>query len=161
MSQVQSPTAEALVAAVEKAVPALQKLTSQQVTERTTPDRWTIKQVIGHLIDSAANNHQRFVRAQFVDEFVFPKYDQNEWVGCQNYDAVAWGDMVEFWRRYNLQLAHVIRNVREEALSVRCLIGDYEPMTLAELIEDYFVHMKHHLRKIAERMGADAADFGG
>jgi hypothetical protein len=156
----QAQIANDLTASVETATVALRKLTPEQVAERPSPDRWTIKQVIGHLIDSAANNHQRFIRAQFVDELVFPKYDQNQWVDSQQYDATEWDDLVELWRRYNLHLAHVVRNVRTEALAVRCLIGHYEPMTLDALIEDYVVHMRHHLTKIAERVGAKPAEFG-
>jgi hypothetical protein len=87
-----------------------------------------------------------------VKELVVPNYQQNEWVRCQSYNDAQWNDLIELWRRYNLHLAHVIRHVPAEALSVRCIIGDYEPMTLQFLIEDYVVHLKHHLAKIAERL---------
>jgi hypothetical protein len=109
---------------------------------------------IGHLIDSAANNQHRFVRAQFVQELVFPKYEQNEWVRCQWYNDVEWQDLIDLWRRYNLHLAHVIRHAPADALTIRCVIGDYEPVTLQCLIEDYVVHLKHHLGAIAERVAA-------
>jgi hypothetical protein len=122
--------AEELAATVEEAVQRMRPLNSTVVSHRPAPDRWTIKEVIGHLIDSAANNHQRFVRAQYVKELTFPKYEQNEWVGCQAYNDVEWEDLFDLWRRYNLHLAHVIRRVPAEALSVRCTIGDYEPVTL-------------------------------
>ena len=150
--------AKELVAAVEAALPPLTGLSEAMVTHRPAPDRWTIKEVLGHLIDSAANNHQRFVRAQFVSELVFPKYEQNEWVQSQNYNAIEWPELIEFWRRYNLHLAHVIRNIAPEALSVRCRIGDYEPMSLKALTEDYVVHLKHHLAKIEERAKGQAGD---
>jgi hypothetical protein len=146
--------AEELARTVQQAVEQLRPLDADVVSHRPAPDRWTIKEVIGHLIDSAANNHQRFVRAQFVNELVFPKYDQNQWVRCQSYNDVEWDDLVDLWRRYNFHLAHVIRRVPADALSVRCVIGDYPPMTLEALIEDYVVHLKHHLTKIAERVAA-------
>lgn len=149
--------AEELMRTVEEAAQQLRGLNETVVTDRPAPDRWTIKEVIGHLIDSAANNHQRFVRAQFVKELVFPKYEQNEWVRCQAYNDVDWSDLIELWRRYNLHLAHVIRRVPADVRTVRCVIGDYEPVTLAFLIEDYVVHLKHHLAKIAERVAAEAA----
>jgi hypothetical protein len=150
--------AKELTAVVQAALPRLTELSEAIVTHRPAPDRWTIKEVLGHLIDSAANNHQRFVRAQFVSELVFPKYEQKEWVQSQKYNAIEWPELVEFWRRYNLHLAHVIRNIAPEALGVRCRIGDYEAMSLEFLTEDYVVHLKHHLAKIEERNKAKAGD---
>src|SRR5215470_13258387 len=111
--------AKELIAVVQATVPRLTALSEATVTHRPAPDRWTIKEVLGHLIDSAANNHQRFVRAQFVSELVFPKYEQNEWVRSQHYNEIAWSELIEFWRRYNLHLAHVIQNIAPEALGVR------------------------------------------
>ena len=136
---------------VQAALPRLTALSEAIVTHRPARDRWTIKEVLGHLIDSAANNHQRFVRAQFVSELVFPKYEQNEWVRSQNYNAIEWPELIEFWRHYNLHLAHIIRNIDPEALGVHCKIGDYEPVSLSFLTEDYVVHLKHHLAKIEDR----------
>src|SRR5580765_1370275 len=102
--------ADDLTATVEAAADQLRALDAATISHRPSPDRWTIKEVIGHLIDSATNNHQRFVRAQFVEEFIFPAYKQNEWVHCQSCNDVDWADLVELWRRYNLHLAHVIRD---------------------------------------------------
>ena len=143
--------ANELMTVVQAAVPRLTALSEAMVTHRPAPDRWTIKEVLGHLIDSAANNHQRFVRAQFVSELVFPKYEQNEWVQSQNYNAIEWPELIEFWRRYNLHLAHVMRNIDVKALGVPCKIGNYKPMTLQLLAEDYVAHLKHHLARIEER----------
>src|SRR4051812_18871414 len=150
--------AKELTAVVQAALPRLTALSEETVTHRPVPDRWTIKEVLGHLIDSASNNHQRFVRAQFVSELAFPKYEQNEWVRSQHYNAIEWPELVEFWRCYNLHLAHVIRNIDSQLFGVRCKIGDYEPMTLESLTEDYVVHLKHHLAKIEERTNVEAGD---
>jgi len=131
----------------------LRPLTTAAGSQRPAPDRWTIKQVIGHLIDSASNNHQRFVRAQFAEEeFRFPKYEQNEWVRSQAYDQAEWGDLLDLWQSYNRHLAHVIRHVRPDSLEMRCIIGTYDPVTLGFLIEDYMVHLKHHLEMILARV---------
>ena len=150
--------AKELMTVVQAALPRLTALSEAMVTHRPAPDRWTIKEVLGHLIDSAANNHQRFVRAQFVSELVFPKYEQNEWVQSQNYNAIEWPELIEFWRRYNLHLAHIIRNIAPEVLGVHCRIGDYEPVSLKFLTEDYVVHLKHHLAKIEERSKGKAGN---
>ena len=143
--------AEELAGLIRTAEPVLRSLPEETVSARPAPDRWTIKEVMGHLIDSAANNHQRFIRAQGTSELVFPKYEQNDWVRCQRYGEVEWGTLLDFWSAYNRHLCHVIRCVDPETLGVRCLIGPYEPVTLRFLIEDYVVHLRHHLRKIAER----------
>jgi hypothetical protein len=144
--------ANELNATVQAALPQLRALHESAVTHRPAPDRWTIKEVIGHLIDSAANNHQRFVRAQLAEELVFPKYQQNEWVNCQHYNAVDWLELIKFWSLFNQHVTHVIRNADVGKLDVKCSIGDYAPVTLRFLMEDYVVHLKHHLDRIAERV---------
>lgn len=148
-----------LESSVQAALVWLRPLTEEVVTARPAADRWTIKEVIGHLVDSAANNHQRFVRAQFAGslpgvpgEFVFPKYEQNEWVQAQHYNEVPWGELLALWEQYNRHLAHVIRHVSPASLGVICRIGPYDPVTLQFLIADYVVHLQHHLQKIAERL---------
>src|SRR5256885_11591768 len=75
--------------------------------------KWSAKQIIGHLIDSAANNHQRFVRAQFTDDLIFPGYEQEAWVQVQSYDQEPWLQLVQLWRHYNLHLLHVMSAVPE------------------------------------------------
>jgi hypothetical protein len=85
---------------------------------------------------------------------VFPKYQQNDWVRVQKYDQVAWRQLIDLWEHYNIHLAHVIRNMPEVSLAVPCIIGDNEPVTLEFLMQDYVVHLKHHLNKIRERVGA-------
>ncbi len=159
--------AQDLTSTVESAAARLCSLDEATVSHRPAPDRWTIKEVIGHLIDSATNNHQRFVRAQAADvpvfaahnrvELVFPAYEQNHWVRSQAYNDVNWVDLVELWRRYNSHLAHVIRSADTGKLLTICVIGDYPPKTLRFLMEDYVVHIKHHLNKIAERLPTEPA----
>lgn len=130
------------------------------VADRPAPDRWSIKQVLGHLIDSACNNHQRFVRAQEAEALVFPAYDQNHWVDVQHFDDVDWEQLVDLWKNYNKHLAHVLRNVPASAHLVPCTIGQYETVTLHFLMNDYVVHLKHHLRKIAERAKISPEEMG-
>lgn len=147
-----SELAQELVAAVDQIARQLKRIDPAVAQHRPASDRWSIQEVVGHLIDSAANNHQRFVRAQQSEELTFPKYDQVRWVSDQHYNMAPWYDLVDLWCSYNIHLAHVIRNIPDDALSVSCTIGDNEPVTLLLLIEDYLVHMQHHLKKIAERV---------
>lgn len=115
-------------------------------------DRWSISEVIGHLVDSACNNHQRFVRAQHCSEFVFPKYSQNEWVAAANYQESDWESLVQRWYYYNRQIAGLIRNMRTSSLLTPCTITPYETCTLGFLVTDYLDHMIHHLNILAERI---------
>lgn len=121
---------------------------------KPSPDRWSISEVIGHLVDSACNNHQRFVRAQFSDELVFPKYEQNEWAAAANYRFSDWESLVQLWYHYNRQIAVLIRNIPESKLSTSCTITPYDTCTLGFLVTDYVDHLNHHLRKLSERIGA-------
>jgi hypothetical protein len=118
---------------------------------RPAPGSWSAKEILGHLIDSAANNHQRFVRAQYSDVVDFPAYEQNAWVRVQQYDDADWEELVGLWAHYNRHLARVMRAATKESLSVPCSVGERPPVTLRFLMEDYVSHMRHHLAQIAER----------
>ena len=119
---------------------------------KPAPDRWSISEVVGHLVDSACNNHQRFVRAQYCSDFVFPKYEQNEWVAAADYQEGDWESLVELWYHYNRQIAGLIRNMRTSSLSTPCTITPYETRTLGFLVTDYLDHMKHHVNILADRI---------
>ena len=120
---------------------------------KPSEERWAIIEVLGHMVDSAANNHQRFVRALQTDSLEFPKYEQNSWVKLQHYADSNWDQLVEFWKLYNLHLAHIIRRIPDEKMRVKCTVGDNDPVSLSFLIDDYLTHLKHHLNKISERTG--------
>src|SRR5579864_8192930 len=109
---------------------------------------WSRKEILGHLIDSASNNHQRFVRAQLQDELRWPGYDQSGCVRVQRYQDARWSDLLSFWAAYNRFLAHVLAAVREEKRGTACWIGNYPVMTLEELAADYLTHLEHHLDQI-------------
>jgi predicted enzyme related to lactoylglutathione lyase len=143
--------AEDLIRTVEGASDQLRTLGEPLVSAKRGPDAWSIKEILGHLIDSAANNHHRFVRAQYVEDLAFPGYDQDEWVRLQDYRGASWTDLIEFWRLYNRRLAYVIRRIADTRLDALCRIGSGDPVTLRYLIEDYLVHLRHHLQQIEER----------
>ena len=146
--------ANELMNAVEAAAPKLAALKDKVVSRKPAPERWSVKEILGHLVDSAANNHQRFIRAQEVDVLVFPKYEQDSWVSKQDYNNSSWPELVELWRLYNRHLAQVISRIPEEKLAVECRIGPNEAVTLQYLIEDYLAHLKHHLDQINDLSGS-------
>lgn len=144
--------AEELRRVVDSTAVQLHSLDEATARTQPTPTAWSIQQIIGHLIDSAVNNHQRFVRAQATDALTFPGYDQDVWVHTQAYNTSPWPDLIELWRLYNRHLAQVISHVPEEKLSVEVRIGSNTPATLQYIMEDYVVHLKHHLHEIEKRM---------
>jgi hypothetical protein len=145
---------------VVSATERLRAISAEQSARKSSPDKWSIKEVLGHLIDSAANNHQRFVRAQFTDDLVFPGYEQEKWVNAQRYNAEDWSDMVQLWSSYNLHLLHVIATIPEATLMRARIrhnldqialnpVDQNDPATLDYFVRDYLVHMKHHLDQIS------------
>ena len=133
---------------VESVTPRLERLAGAQVTDRPAPGKWSKTEMLGHLIDSAANNHHRFVRAQLVDELDFPSYEQDGWVERQDYAGADWREQLVLWRAYNLHLARVIARIPEAALNRRCRIGAEGTMTLGEIVDGYLIHMRHHLGQL-------------
>jgi hypothetical protein len=133
---------------VNNAYAVLREMGDDDIARAHGPEKWSTKQVMGHLIDSAANNHQRFVRLQEGTELSLPKYAQEHWVNSQDYQHEAWMDILELWRAYNKHLIHVVSRVPEKSLTNTCRVGDNEPATLQFLIEDYVDHMKNHLASI-------------
>ena len=140
--------ASALRQSVDDALPALRAMSLSDVSQSASPEKWSSQQIIGHLIDSASNNHQRFVRAQEGDPLVFPRYEQEHWVRCQQYDKSTWDSLLTLWHSYNHHVAHVIEHIPEEHRNVQVLIGAYPPATLGFLAHDYVVHLRHHLTQI-------------
>ena len=140
-----------LLKIVDEAAAELRLLSEEAAAAKPSPDVWSVKEIVGHLIDSAANNHQRFVRAQHVQLLAFPGYEQDFWVRSQEYQNYPWRELVDFWILYNRHLAHIILRVPPAALDIPCRIGEYEAVTLRFLIEDYLRHLRLHLNQIAER----------
>ncbi len=109
---------------------------------------WSRKQILGHLIDSASNNHQRFVRSIIHGGLSdWPSYEQDRWVEVQGYRDIPWVDLVELWTLYNRLLGHILGRMPEEALEFRCRVGG-EDMTLAGLARAYVNHLEHHLEQM-------------
>ena len=109
---------------------------------------WSKKQILGHLIDSAANNHQRFVRGQLDRELTTPGYAQEQWVETERFNDREWNELVQFWLAYNRHLLHLMSQVRPDRLDSIIRIGGGDPVSLEFVMIDYVHHMKHHLRQL-------------
>src|SRR5580658_1392221 len=141
-------TSEKLLAAVDAAEPKLRKITDAESAKPILPGGWSPKQVIGHLIDSASNNHQRFVRASLQATLVFPAYDQDGNIRVQAVQDANWPLLITLWAAYNRYLAHVIAHLPPAKLETSCRIGPDQPVTLGFLATDYVTHLVHHLNQI-------------
>ena len=139
---------EDLLRVVETAEPRLHAYSEPESAKPVLPGGWSRKQVIGHLVDSASNNHQRFVRAALQPSLNFPAYDQVGNARVQAFQDVDWSLLVSLWATYNRYLAHVIAHLPASKLDTICRIGSGSPVTLEFLARDYFRHLLHHLVQI-------------
>jgi hypothetical protein len=143
-----------LLSVVDAAEPRLRSIGAVESAKPILRGGWSRKQVIGHLIDSASNNHQRFVRACLQPSLDFPAYEQDGNVRIQAPQDADWPLLISLWAVYNRYLAHVIAHLPESKLDTICKIGANEPVTLGFLATDYLTHMLHHLRQIGAADGA-------
>jgi hypothetical protein len=121
--------------------------------------QWSPKEIVGHLIDSAANNHSRFVRAQFTSDLTVPEYDGDEWVAAQHYVEEPWEQLISLWKFYNLHMAHLMACAPEAARELPRTkhnldrtafktVPTDQPATLDYFMRDYVDHLRHHLKQI-------------
>ena len=144
---------------VEAAADRLLLISEEQSETPRGVGKWSAKEIIGHLIDSAANNHQRFVRAQFTDDLLFSGYEQEEWVRVQGYNQESWQQLVQLWKHYNLHLQHLMSAMPEETrVKARArhsldriawqTVAENQPVTLDYFMRDYVAHLKNHLGQV-------------
>lgn len=149
---------------LRRAAAELHRVSDADAALRPRPEAWSKKEIVGHLIDSASNNHQRFVRARFQTDLVFPGYDQDEWVRVEAWQAVPWPELVELWRLYNLQLARLFASTPEIDRSRprpkhnldEIAFGEWDPSappTLEWFQRDFVAHLEHHLRQAGLALG--------
>jgi hypothetical protein len=142
-------TAEKLTQTIISAQPDLVSIPENTWAAKPVSGGWSRKEILGHLIDSAANNHIRFIRAQLPgDIFTGPAYEQDHFVAAQKYNDTPATELIELWFAYNRHLAHVIANIDPAKLQVSCHIGSYDPVPFSFVITDYVDHMVHHVDEI-------------
>jgi hypothetical protein len=124
------------------------KFSEAEAAARPAPGQWSKKEILGHLIDSVSNNHQRIVRMQLEPQISFPGYKQEQWVATQRYQQEPWKDMIQAWEGFNRHLLHVVTQIPEDRRGNLCSLDGNEPVTLEFLVRDYVQHLAHHLRQI-------------
>ena len=148
LPSVTSRIARDLLATIDSELPNLVAIDEEQASTPRAEGKWSRKQVMGHLVDSAFNNHQRFVRAQLSSSLSFPGYTQDSWVTAQAYQDRSWADILRLWVEVNRHLAHVIARISRHTLVTPCTIGEGAPVTLRFVLEDYVRHLHHHLAQV-------------
>ena len=137
------------------------EITDEQASRKPAPGKWSKKEVLGHLIDSATNNHKRFVLAQYTDDLNFDGYEQDKWVEAQKYNEADWELLVNIFMTMNSHIVHIMKNTPLEVLTRKRknhnlhkiawkTVPENEGTTLEYFYQDYIGHMKHHLNQILE-----------
>jgi hypothetical protein len=147
-----------LVALTESAAKLCGATADEQWRHPHRPGKWTRIEVLGHLLDSAAHNHQRFARAMHSESLTASGYDGDAQVRVQHYSKAPIPLLVEAWSAQNRLLSFVIAQIPSEKEQTPCSVASAPPMTLHELAFDYVAHLEHHLRQI---FGGELLAFSG
>jgi hypothetical protein len=126
----------------------------KMITDNRNKQNRTIKQILGHLTDSAVNNHHRIVRLQYTEKLVFPDYrqDNDTWIKIQNFQQEKWENLVVFWKYYNMHLIHIIENIDPEFLKNTWTDFEGTIETLDSIVKGYLCHLNLHINEIKELM---------
>lgn len=131
-----------------KTIPGLLAgIAEAEFSVKIAPDKWSKKEILGHLIDSATNNHQRFIRGQF-EHIPTISYDQNQWNKLNYYNEMSSKHIIQFWTIYNTHLLEIMQHIPLENLQKECRSADGNTHTIRFLINDYVAHLEHHLHQI-------------
>jgi hypothetical protein len=142
-----------------QAIPLLRELTPKEFMVKPAPDKWAKSEILGHLVDSAFVNFQRFVSVGHQNELIFPTYDQDHWVRRNNYIDYGTNDLIQIWANVNSHLGELLENIPDEILYRKTTKHNFDqicfnridsktPSSLNYLIWDYLDHMEHHLDQI-------------
>ena len=146
---------QVLLCLIEEWELKLLALCEDVIVERRNTQNRTIKQIVGHMVDSASNNTHRIVHLHYQSSpFNFPNYasegNNDRWIAIQNYQAEKWDDLVQLWKYANLHLVHVINQVNPEKLNHEWVSAPDKTISLKAMIVDYLRHFKLHLSEIDE-----------
>lgn len=143
-------TAQYLRQIIQELKPFLLAINENEAILKPNPTKWSKKEIIGHLIDSACNNQQKFVRLLQNTEgsLDFVGYAQDDWVAVQHYQKTNWKDLIRLWYAYNLHIAHIIEHANPAALHNTITINGVGNFRLDFIMQDYVEHLKHHLKAV-------------
>lgn len=153
-----SELAAGLSALTDAAGKRLAAIGDHEWREPYAPGKWTRIEVLGHLLDSAAHNHQRFARAMHDASLNAPGYDGDAQVRAQHYAQAPAAVLVDAWRAQNRLISYVLAQIPAAKEETPCSVASSPRMTLRDLAFDYVAHLEHHLRQI---LGRDEAPYSG
>jgi len=124
-------------------------ISEEEWSHKISPEKWSKKEILGHLCDSAFTNIRRFVVTQYKENENIV-YDQDLWVKAQDYQNISASEIISLWKVLNIQIVHVVENIPDEALQRTCdtTKTEFRSFTLAYLIQDYIDHLQYHLKAI-------------
>lgn len=148
-----------LIHTIKKSGEKLLKISDETAAIKKSVGKWSQKEILGHLIDSANVNLNRFLSGIKSEDLIFDTYPQNDWVEVQNYNARNWKDLIDLWSALNLHITKLIGQIPEEVLNRStnnhnfdkiCWeeVPENEETSLSYLIKDYIGHLEHHLKQI-------------
>ena len=149
-----------LLSLIEEWEPKLLALDNDVITERRNSQNRTIRQITGHMVDSASNNTHRIIHLQYQKSpLIFPCYathgNNDRWIAIQNYQQEEWNELVQLWKCTNMHIVHVIRNMNTEKLDNIWISGLDEEVSLKAMVVDFPLHFKLHLSEIDELINAE------
>lgn len=134
---------------IEKIPASFNALSEAEISKRPQPNKWSKKEILGHLCDSAQNNLQRFIRAQYEEQpQTVIRYDQDAWVQLMGYQTLPFEQVLSLWVSLHKQVAAVMEHTPKERLQNTYPFGDGQPVTLEWMMRDYVDHLEHHLQQI-------------
>lgn len=151
---------EELLSLIKEWQPKLSALGDDVISERRNSQNRTIKQITGHMVDSATNNTHRIVHLHYQKSpLIFPCYathgNNDRWIAIQNYQEEDWDDLVQLWKYTNVHIAHVIKNMNKEKLNNVWISGTNEEISLEAMVVDFPRHFTLHLNEIDELLNQE------
>ena len=135
--------------------PKLAALPNDVITNRRNKQNRNIKQILGHVVDSASNNTHRIIHLQYQPSpLIFPDYanfgNNDRWIAIQNYQTENWNDLVQLWKYSNRHIVHLMNHVDTDKLDNEWISATGEKVSLKAMMLDYLRHFKLHLDEINE-----------
>ncbi len=153
-------------------ITSLHTISEEEFGRKPKPDKWSKKEILGHLIDSAYNNHSRFLSAATKENLIFNGYNQDDWVLRNNYQNRDYIEIIGTWMSVNNHLIFMLKEMPEEVLQKSttehnfhkiCMqrIPEGKPTNLSYLVWDYLFHMEHHLAQLLPNYEKLLGNFEG